>query len=218
MSGRIWVGLFFCVFGLGFLLHQADLIDFTQVLSAWWPIIVMSVGIIQLLQRRVSSVITGILLFVVGLLFLLSHWFGLDIYSYIWPLIFIFIGIIIIFTRIKQEKTIEESDDLNTTVLLSGAEIRSQSKSFQGGSVLTILGGAEIDLRDAVIVDGAKIDITSILGGVSILVPENVRVELSGIPLLGGWEDSTRHVGLTGEEVVLKVQCLTILGGAEIKN
>lgn len=218
MSGRIWVGLFFCVFGLGFLLHQADLIDFTQVLSAWWPIIVMSVGIIQLLQRRASSVITGILLFVVGLLFLLSHWFGLDIYSYIWPLIFIFIGIIIIFTRIKQEKTIEESDDLNTTVLLSGAEIRSQSKSFQGGSVLTILGGAEIDLRDAVIVDGAKIDITSILGGVSILVPENVRVELSGIPLLGGWEDSTRHVGLTGEEVVLKVQCLTILGGAEIKN
>ncbi|WP_420874573.1 LiaF domain-containing protein [Oceanobacillus caeni] len=103
-------------------------------------------------------------------------------------------------------------------MLFSGAEIKSQSENFQGGSVVTIMGGAEIDLRDAIIAEGAMLDFTSILGGISIIVPENVQVEISGIPILGGWEDSTRKHGESEEVVVLKLNCLTILGGVEIRN
>jgi predicted membrane protein len=218
MSGRVWIGLFFLLFGSGFLLHQADIIDLGQLLSAWWPLVFIIIGIIQLINRTHSSAVSGLLFLLIGVFFFVNQWFDLNLFSYLWPLLFIFIGIIIIFTRVKRESGSHTGENLNTFVLLSGAEIKSQSKNFQGGSVMTILGGAEIDLRGAVIAEGASLDFTSVLGGVSIIVPENVQVEISGVPILGGWEDKTRNHGENEEFTVLKLNCLTILGGAEIKN
>ncbi|GAB3053493.1 LiaF transmembrane domain-containing protein [Virgibacillus ainsalahensis] len=218
MSGRVWIGLFFLLFGFGFLLHQADVIDLPHLLSVGWPLILIIIGIIQLINRTHSSAVSGLLFLFVGGLFSLNQWFDLNLISYLWPLIFIVIGIIIIFTRVKREKTSHTSESLNTFVLFSGAEIKSQSKNFQGGSVMTIFGGAEIDLRDAVIAEGASLDVTSVLGGASIMVPDNVHVEMSGSPILGGWENSTKNHGENEEIAILKINCLTILGGAEIKN
>jgi len=192
MSGRVWLGLFFLLFGFGFLLHQADVIDFPHLLSAWWPFILIIIGIIQLINRTHSTTVLGLLFLLVGGLFFVNEWFDLNLIFYLWPIIFILIGFVIIFTRLKLEKTSHSSDNLNTSVLFSGAEIKSQSKNFQGGSVMTIFGGAEIDLRDAVIADGASLDLTSVMGGTSIMVPENVQVEISGMPIFGGWEDNTK--------------------------
>ncbi|WP_222643759.1 LiaI-LiaF-like domain-containing protein [Virgibacillus saliphilus] len=31
----------FLIVGFGFLLHQANIIDFRQLLSTWWPLILM---------------------------------------------------------------------------------------------------------------------------------------------------------------------------------
>ncbi|WP_373894297.1 LiaF transmembrane domain-containing protein [Virgibacillus natechei] len=218
MAGRVWVGLFFLVFGFSFLLHQAEIIDFGQVLSTWWPLILIIIGIIQLFNRTQSSKVSGFLFLFVGIFFFVNQSFDLNLVSYLFPLIFIFIGIIIIFTRFNRDKTPHTDADLNTFALFSGAEIRSQSKNFRGGSVMTIFGGAEIDLRDAVIEDGASIDLATVMGGASIMVPENVHVEVTGVPILGGWENTTRKPREDDEVVVLKLNCLTILGGAEIRN
>ncbi|WP_087973862.1 LiaF transmembrane domain-containing protein [Oceanobacillus rekensis] len=218
MSGRVWLGLFFLLFGSGFLLHQADIIDLGQLLSAWWPLLLIIIGIIQLINRTHSTAFPGFVFLLIGVFFFVNQWFDLNLLSYLWPLIFIFIGIFIIFTRVKRGSPSHTGESLNTFVLFSGAEIKSQSKNFQGGSVMTILGGAEIDLRGAVIAEGASLDFTSVLGGVSIIVPENVQVDISGVPILGGWEDKTRNHRENEEVVVLKLNCLTILGGAEIKN
>ena len=218
MSGRLWIGSFFLLFGFGFLLHQADVIELGELLSTWWPLLFVIIGIIQLINRTHSSAGSGLLFILIGVFLLVNQWFDMNLITYLWPLIIIFIGIIIIFTRFKHEETAHSDNSLNTFVLLSGAEIKSQSKDFQGGSVTTILGGAEIDLRGAVIADGASLDFTSVLGGVSVIVPENVQVEISGLPILGGWEDKTRNHGEDEDVAVLKLNCLTILGGAEIKN
>ncbi|QKY70995.1 LiaI-LiaF-like domain-containing protein [Lentibacillus sp. CBA3610] len=218
MSGRVWPGLFFLLFGVSLLLHQADIIDLGYLLSNWWPFILIIIGIIQLINRTQSSKVSGFLFLFVGTLFFINQWFDMNLVSYLWPLIFIFIGIIIIFTRAKHGKTPHTNENLNTFLLFSGAEIKSQSKNFQGGSVTTMFGGAEIDLRDAIIEDGASLDLTSILGGASIMVPDNVHVEISGVPILGGWEDNTRVQGENEDVVVLKINCLTILGGGEITN
>ncbi|MCG5103239.1 LiaF transmembrane domain-containing protein [Oceanobacillus alkalisoli] len=218
MSGRIWLGVLFLLFGLGFLLHQAKIIDLSQLFSNWWPLLLMMIGMVLLISRKHSSASSGLLFLLIGLLFLMNRWFDLNLKAYILPLLFIIIGIVIIFTRIKREKNIHIADDLDTFVLFSGADINSQSQTFQGGTVTTILGGAEIDLRDAQIIDGASIDLTTVLGGVELKVPDDVQVEIYGIPILGGWEDKTRVRRQTEEVPVLKVNCLTILGGVEIRN
>ncbi|MGY0693879.1 LiaF transmembrane domain-containing protein [Virgibacillus sp. FSP13] len=218
MNGRIWLGLFFLLFGFGFLLHQGNIIDMSQVLSIWWPFILIIIGIIQLVNRTHSSTISGLLFLLVGIFFFANQWFDFNLIAYLWPLIFIFIGIIIIFTRIKRERPSHTGENLNTFVLFSGTEIRSQSKNFQGGSVMTIFGGAEVDLRDAVVQEGATLDLTSVFGGVSIIVPRNVHVEITGMPIFGGWDDKTKNLVENEEAVVLKLNCITIFGGAEINN
>lgn len=218
MSGRIWLGMLFLLFGLGFLLHQADIIDLPQLFSNWWPFILIIIGVVQLINRKHSSASSGLLFLLVGLLFLVNQWLNLNLKVYIWPITFIALGIVILFTRVKREKSFHTESDLDTFVLFSGAEINSQSQTFQGGSVTAIIGGAEIDLRDAVIMDGASLDLTTVLGGVEMKVPDNVQVEISGMPILGGWEDKTRVRREKEEVSVLKINCLAILGGVEIRN
>jgi predicted membrane protein len=218
MSGRIWIGVLFLLFGFLFLLHQTDVIDFPQLLSNGWPLILIIIGVIQLVSRKHSSATSGFLFLFIGLLFSVNQWLDLNLTAYIWPLIFIVIGIVIIFTRGRHEKSSHHENDLDTFVFLSGAAIKSQSKALQGGSITCILGGAEIDLRHAVITDGAVLELTTILGGAEITVPRNVQVEVSGTPFLGGWEDQTRIDKDDEEVLTLQVNCVTILGGVEVRN
>uniref|UniRef100_UPI0030EBB09D LiaF transmembrane domain-containing protein n=1 Tax=Oceanobacillus sp. HCA-5259 TaxID=3134661 RepID=UPI0030EBB09D len=204
--------------GLGFFLEQAGIIDLPQLFSNWWPFILIIIGVVQLINRKHSSASSGLIFLMIGFIFLMNQWFDLNLIAYIWPIIFIILGIVILFTRVKREKSFHTESDLDTFVLFSGAEINSQSQTFQGGSVTAIIGGAEIDLRDAVIMDGASLDLTTVLGGVEMKVPDNVQVEISGMPILGGWEDKTRVRREKEEVSVLKINCLTILGGVEIRN
>lgn len=219
MSGRVWLGVFFLVIGVGFFMHQADLLDFTEVLSTWWPLILIIIGIIQLIKRTYASPLTGILFIIVGGLFLANQWFDMNLAAFIWPIILIFVGLAIIFTKVKQDKTEHTEQDLNNFLLFSGTEVRSQSKDFRGGSITAIFGGAEIDLRDAELsAEGVALDLTTVFGGVTIIVPENVHVEISGIPIFGGWDDKTRQRGEEEGHAVLKLNCLAVFGGVEIRN
>ncbi|MEJ8767359.1 LiaF domain-containing protein [Oceanobacillus sp. HCA-5259] len=210
--------MLFLLLGLGFFLEQAGIIDLPQLFSNWWPFILIIIGVVQLINRKHSSASSGLIFLMIGFIFLMNQWFDLNLIAYIWPIIFIILGIVILFTRVKREKSFHTESDLDTFVLFSGAEINSQSQTFQGGSVTAIIGGAEIDLRDAVIMDGASLDLTTVLGGVEMKVPDNVQVEISGMPILGGWEDKTRVRREKEEVSVLKINCLTILGGVEIRN
>ncbi|MEI3613996.1 LiaF transmembrane domain-containing protein [Pseudogracilibacillus sp. SO30301A] len=219
MSGRVWFGLFFLVIGVGFFMHQANLLDFTAVLSTWWPLILIVIGIIQLVNRTYSSPLTGVLFIIVGGLFLANHWFEMNLAAFIWPLVIIFIGLAIIFTRGERGKKEHMEQDLKNFLLFSGTELRSQSKDFRGGNVTAIFGEAEIDLREAEISDeGATLDITAVFGGVTIIVPENVHVKVTGNPIFGGWEDKRRHLGDEESLSVLKLNCLAVFGGVVIKN
>lgn len=153
-------------------------------------------------------------------MFLANQWVDFNLLAYIWPLLFIFIGFVFIFFRTNREKSVDVKQDINSFMLFSGTEIRNQSDNFQGGTVTAVFGGTEIDLRDAIIAEnGANIDISAIFGGVSITVPENVHVEVKGMPILGGWEDKTRRKMNDGETLpILKLNCLAICGGIEIKD
>lgn len=47
-------------------------------------------------------------------------------------------------------------------------------------------------------------------------VPEHVRVEITGIPIFGGWEDKTRRKDI--DSPLLKINALVIFGGVEVKD
>ena len=79
------------------------------------------------------------------------------------------------------------------------------------------MGGIELDLRRAELAQGAQVQAFSFWGGIDIKVPPTWRVEVTGLPFLGGWENKT-VVPADPAAPVLRVRLTTVMGGAEIRN
>lgn len=216
MRTRIWIGLLFVLVGIGFLLQQAGFIDFSSLLKTWWPIIFILIGISALLERSYSSLLTGGFFMLIGALLILNQWTDFNLLTLILPLVLISIGLAIIFSR--SNKKIHVDDDIQSFSLFSTAEMNSRSTNFQRGTVTTIFGSAEIDLRDAIIADGAEVEVTTIFGGVVLYLPEKVKVNIRGLPIFGGWEDKTKRNVDDVNIPLLKIHCVSIFGGLEVKN
>jgi uncharacterized protein DUF1707 len=86
--------------------------------------------------------------------------------------------------------------------------------------VVVLMGGAEIDLRDARFGAGiTEIEIFVTMGGVNIIVPPGVRVESIGAAFMGGFDlkagDAT---ALSPAHPVLRLSGLAIMGGVETET
>lgn len=82
-----------------------------------------------------------------------------------------------------------------------------------------MFGGATLDLREAALQPGARVDALALFGGVEVIVPVGWRVELSGLPIFGGYSDKTsgQHL-LPPDSPVLSMVATALFGGVEVKN
>jgi len=87
--------------------------------------------------------------------------------------------------------------------------------------ILTVLGGVELDFRDATLPASNEVILkaTSILGGLEVVVPPEMRVVDNGIAILGGREVTGNPGEASSPDApVLRVEGTCILGGVEIKR
>ena len=66
--------------------------------------------------------------------------------------------------------------------------------------------------------DGARISATAVMGGIDVVVPHGWRVDIRGLPLLGGWDDTTARDEVTAEAPRLEIHALLVMGGLEVKH
>ena len=85
--------------------------------------------------------------------------------------------------------------------------------------MIAFMGGAEFNFGKADIERRAELDVTVIMGGVKLIVPQNWDVELNTTNILGGVDDKRRGHGATIENTKKLVLTGTvIMGGVEIKS
>lgn len=87
-------------------------------------------------------------------------------------------------------------------------------------SVLTVFGGAELDFRDAIL-PGKEIILkaTTVMGGVEVIVPPEMRVVDNGIAILGGREiTGNPDEAARPDAPVLRIEGACVLGGIEVKR
>jgi predicted membrane protein len=103
--------------------------------------------------------------------------------------------------------------------LLSSCKRRWGNSMFASAEATAILGGIELDLRDALMgpTGSAVIEVFCIMGGVSILIPANWTVSQEIAPVMGGVDDNTRSVP-TNPTQHLIVRGTVVMGGIEIAN
>jgi predicted membrane protein len=217
MRGRTLLGILIVLAGLLLLLSQVGIYNFGDFISDWWPMILIIIGAYSLAVNAAPS-IGGLLLVLVGAWFQLGK---LDFMppnwnKYLLPVIVMLIGLYFLLT--KREKAVTDTDRVNHVAIFSGINTRNESKNFKGGSITAIFGGVEIDLTSAEIAGGsADMETTVAFGGADIVVPGSWRVEVTGLPIFGGWSNKTKDFEKAEGAPVLRVRCLAMFGGVDIK-
>ena len=237
VTPRLIAGLVVLGLGMLFLYHELTGDDIDRVLR-YWPLALILLGATMLWgggrQRRPSgqrqSQFWGLFWVAVGSWFLLE---SLDVIRYdpwdlFWPVLVLAIGASIVWRSLRGPRPAREgAPDLAQTfsafAVMSGVGLRNASQEFRGGEATAIMGGCEIDLRNARISGGdAVVDAFALWGAVELKVPEGWQVVSEVLPIMGAFEDKTRPAP-AGEPAEprrprLVIKGFAIMGGIEVAN
>jgi hypothetical protein len=216
--GRVIIGFGLVGLGIVYLLDAAEWVDAGDVISRWWPLIVIAVGVAQWLANR-SAWFGPTLLIGLGLVFLgqRNDILGDNVWTFVWPFVLIGIGAWILWGRGGAPST-TGGGTVGVISILTGQDAVVSGEPFRGGDATVILGGATIDLSEATLEGDVTITATVLLGGLDILVPEGWKITITGTPFLGGWDNTTRRDLVPSDAPRLNVRALVILGGLEVQH
>ena len=107
---------------------------------------------------------------------------------------------------------------VNAFAVLGGVQQSNNSQDFRGGESSAIMGGCEIDLRQASIAgEEAVISTFAMWGGIKIKVPTAWNVIVQGVPFLGGFDDKSAKPSDPAAKRLV-VRGTAIMGGVEVTN
>ncbi|MBI1938450.1 MAG: hypothetical protein HYS25_10025 [Ignavibacteriales bacterium] len=226
MRTRVIIGILLIIVGALFLLRNFHIFYLPHYLITWEYFFILFGFLLFALSRNKTA---GIIFIAIGLF---------NIVPQLSPLIFVLIGLYIIFRRrdprcyYKRHEFAERFHNTNFTetkskdfiddvAVFGGSSKVYDSDNFKGGSVVSIFGGSEINLLNCKLAPGKNtIDITAIFGGSTIIVPSNWKIEIDLVPIFGGFGDKRRKDpnAVVDENSVLIIKGLVFFGGGEIKN
>jgi hypothetical protein len=100
--------------------------------------------------------------------------------------------------------------------ILSGSHRHGRFRAVGSINAVAILGGDDLDLREAEIEGGElTVNVFTLLGGASIYIPDSIEVEVGGFSLLGGNTETGRERLRTGAPLI-RVRAYNLLGGVTI--
>lgn len=115
----------------------------------------------------------------------------------------------------------ERPDQQHLLAAFGGVDRRGRWIVPRKLSVFCVMGGASLDFREADLGPGvSEISVVCMAGGVEILVPPNVAVDLAANAILGGFDQSHRGLDALGTEPVatLRITGLAIAGGVSVET
>ena len=103
--------------------------------------------------------------------------------------------------------------------IMGGGNHRGRWRIAARCTVVNLMGGADLDLTDA-IVEGPETEIRvfSLMGGSTIVVPDRVQVELSGFAFMGGNDLRLEHASSPPPGApVVRVRAYSVMGGTDVR-
>jgi hypothetical protein len=101
--------------------------------------------------------------------------------------------------------------------IMGGSHRRGRFRAVGSINAVAIMGGDEIDLREAEIEGGElTLNLVAIMGGSNVYVPDSVEVEVGGFSLMGGHEEVGSHRPPRPGAPVIRIRVYNLMGGASI--
>ncbi len=221
---RVMLGAALVLFGLMWTFDNLGWTAAADVLR-WWPLLLLAYGLMRLTglgapQRTTQGLffsLAGALLVAVRLV---HGSVGLGV---LFPLLMIFAGVSIVRRAMLGEGLVSAQEaggeSVRLAAVLGAATGRGVGTALRRGQLSAVLGGVELDLREAQPASGrVELEVFTCLGGIEIIVPESWRVESSIAPIAGGFEDRTAYAGNGSPACTLVLTGSAILGGVVTRN
>jgi len=208
------VGVFLLLNKLGFFIPPV----YSIVIS--WQSLLIAIGIILLFDRNSDHKTAGIVLILIGTLFLLSKFSPINVGSFIIPLIVIAVGIgIIVKSAIWKNENKEYKvwchehpgwkknfKDFEKNIAANGGNIVYREYAFTSSKekwthgklknvkIEAVFSGVELDFTQAEMSDDIKvaahIKVSSVFSGVILYVPEDWNIVVQKTGVFGGFTDN----------------------------
>lgn len=223
-TSQVVFGLMIVVLGILFTLDNLDVIHAGDYLR-YWPAGLVAIGLLKLYTavRDGHGWASGTIFIVVGTWMLLNGilYFTINLRELL-PLTLVAFGGYLVwrgFGGQRRERPSDGQASFSALAIMGGVARRSSSQAFTGADLTAVMGGCEIDLRQASIAAGSEavIEVFAFWGGIDIKVPEDWTVVMRAMPLMGGVEDKTRAPqGSSLKRLVIRG--IVVMGGVTIKN
>jgi hypothetical protein len=102
--------------------------------------------------------------------------------------------------------------------IMGGEQRKGRWRPSKRTNAVAIMGGVDIDLREAELADGAEILAIPVMGAVTVIVPEGVSVEMSGFALMGGNSGPDDKVLPLPNSPVVRVRAFSLMGGVVVER
>jgi hypothetical protein len=240
-AGREGTRLFFAVglIAAGTLLFLGNL-GILPVRTIWsfWPVVLIALGLGRLI-RAVGAFgkFFGVALIVFGTLFLLInlHVVHLRTNDSSWPLSMLLItfGMGMLLRRLDagsgnnwgwfppRRPAGDYPNSLSDWAVLGSVKRKLDTTAFEGGEAACVFGSVEIDLRRAAISPMLRIvtvEANAIFGEVKLRVPDGWKVNVTGVGVLGAFEDKTIPPVTPDDAPVLIVTGLAVFGQVSVED
>ena len=194
--------------------------------EGWWTLfLIVPFGIGLITEREKIGNLIGLS---IGVLLLLGTRGILDfdlIWKLILPIAVVLIGVRLIFKDLFRKRKggkewIKFDQNAPGTrvhcATFSGEDANYDGQVFEGAELTAVFGGVKCDLRGAIIQHDVAIEISAIFGGVDLLLPANVNVQLNTNSIFGGTTDK-RGGDRLENAVTVYINSTCVFGGADIK-
>lgn len=108
-------------------------------------------------------------------------------------------------------------DDGALIAILGGSSRKGVWQPPRHLRVVAMLGGVDLDFTEAEMPPGTtEITVFAVMGGVDIIVPPGLNVDVSGVPFMGGFDD--KSAGMVDPQApTLKIRGVAVMGGVDVK-
>ncbi len=227
LTSQVVIGLMVVVVGVIFTLDNLGIV-YAEDYLRYWPIGLVLIGAVKVWQARKDGQgwFGGLVFLGVGSYMLINRMVYIRIDPrQIFPLFLVFIGGFMVwrgvFGRSAGSRTADGLTRFSSLAVMSGCVRRSNSPQFEGADLTAIMGGCDVDLRDASIAPNteAVIDVFAFWGGIDLKVPDDWTVINRVFPFMGGVDDKTRTpIAGSQPQKRLIVRGIAIMGGIAIRN
>lgn len=222
ISNLLW-GFVFIIIGVVFGLNALEITDINIFFDGWWTLFIIVPCFIGLFKDDDKS--SNLIGLIIGLCLLLGCQDIIE-FAIIWklmiPAILVMIGLSFIFKDTLNSKVNKEIKKLNKNetkeycACFSGQKIDFTKEEFTGCSLSAVFGGIECDLKKSIIKEDTVINASSIFGGITIYVPEDINVKISSTSIFGGVSDKRKNKTTDAKDTIY-INATSMFGGVEIK-